>query len=223
MKAVVTDIEGTTSSIGFVKEVLFPYARRRLPDFVRQQALHPEVSKLLDETRALAGEPSADLEGVIRVLVRWIDEDRKATPLKELQGRIWAEGYAAGDYRGHIFPDAARALARWHAAGVALYVYSSGSVNAQRLLFAHSEAGDLTSLFTDFFDTRTGPKSDSASYSRIVARVGSAPRDIIFLSDNRAEIDAAAAAGLRTVLIDRDGGDASSVASFDHLDDLVLS
>jgi enolase-phosphatase E1 len=204
VKAVLTDIEGTTSSIAFVKEVLFPYARRHLPAFVRAHERRPDVAALLGEARTLAGEPGLDIEGTIRVLIDWIDQDRKATPLKELQGMLWADGYAAGDYRAHVYPDAASALRRWHAMGVSLYVYSSGSVAAQKLLFGYSEAGDLTPVFSGYFDTRVGGKRETASYAAIAQHIGAPCREILFLSDVVDELDAAQAAGLEAVLVCRD-------------------
>ncbi len=222
MRAVVTDIEGTTSAIAFVHDVLFPYARDRLPAFVRASADRPEIAALLDEARALAGAPGLDTEGVIRVLLAWIDQDRKAAPLKELQGMLWAEGYAARQYRGHVYPDAASALRRWHAMGVPLYVFSSGSVAAQRLLFAHSEAGDLTPVFSGYFDTRIGPKREAASYAAIARHVGRAGGDLLFLSDIVEELDAAAAAGLGTVWVCRGAPPPPArhrvVGSFDPID-----
>ena len=227
MKAVVTDIEGTTSSIAFVKEVLFPYARRHLPAFVRANRQRPDVAALLDEVRALAGDPGLDIEGVIRTLVGWIDQDRKATPLKELQGMIWADGYAAGDYRAHVYADAARALRRWHAMGLSLYVYSSGSVAAQQLLFAHSEAGDLTPVFSGYFDTRVGPKREVASYAAIARRVGAPCGEILFLSDVFEELDAAKAAGLMTVLVCREAPPPPTqhrvVDSFDQIGRILVA
>ncbi|HZJ63444.1 MAG TPA: acireductone synthase [Kofleriaceae bacterium] len=222
MTVVVTDIEGTTSAIAFVRDVLFPYARRRLPDFVRAGADRPDIAALLDETRALAGAHELDTEGVIQVLVGWIDEDRKAAPLKELQGMLWAEGYAAGDYRAHVYPDAAAALRRWRAMGIALYVFSSGSVAAQRLLFAHSEAGDLTPVFSGYFDTRIGPKREAASYVAIARQVLPQGGELLFLSDSVDELDAAAAAGLGTVLVCRGARPPPArhrvVESFDQID-----
>jgi enolase-phosphatase E1 len=227
VKAVVTDIEGTTSSIAFVKEVLFPYARRHLPAFVRAGKERPDVAALLDEARALAGAPDLDAEGVIQILIDWIDQDRKATPLKELQGMLWAQGYTSGDYRAHVYPDAAAALRRWHAMGVALYVFSSGSVAAQQLLFAHSEAGDLTPVFSGYFDTRIGPKREAASYAAIARHIGRASRELLFLSDIALELDAAATAGLDTVLICRDAPAPPTrhrvMASFDPIDRLLVS
>lgn len=204
MKVVVTDIEGTTSSVAFVKNVLFPYARRHMASFVRANLDRPDVTTLLKETRTLADQPGLDTEGVIRILIDWIDQDRKVSPLKELQGIMWANGYLAGDYRAHVYADAVDALRRWHAMGIMLYAYSSGSVAAQKLFFAYSEAGDLTPLFSGYFDTRVGPKRDAASYLAIARRVGAAPADIVFLSDVVDELDEAKAAGLITVLVCRD-------------------
>ena len=208
IRAILTDIEGTTSSIAFVADTLFPYARAALPAYIAAHAR--ELSPLLDEVRATAaGDP-------VTTLQRWIDEDRKATPLKTIQGRIWAEGYAQGAFRGHVYPDAAKALRTWHAAGYRLYVYSSGSVEAQQLIFRHSDQGDLEPLFSGWFDTTTGPKRETASYARIAETIGEPASAILFLSDVPAELDAAAGAGLQTVLVDRSGG--RGVASFADID-----
>lgn len=198
--AVVTDIEGTTSSLAFVKEVLFPYAKTHLADYVARHRNAPEVRRELDAVR---GQPDESDETAVATLLRWIDEDRKATPLKALQGLVWAEGFAAGVLKGQIHADAVRALRKWRAAGAALYVYSSGSVAAQKLLFGNSEAGDLTPLFTGYFDTTTGPKLEAASYAAIARAVGLGPGRILFLSDNPGELDAAQAAGLRTACLNR--------------------
>ncbi|MBX9796553.1 MAG: acireductone synthase [Sphingomonas sp.] len=208
MRGILTDIEGTTSSISFVADVLFPYARRHLAAYC---AAHPHaVAPLLAEVEALEpGDPIATLIG-------WIDADRKATPLKDLQGMIWADGYAAGAFTGHVYPDAVAALRRWHAAGIGLYVFSSGSVAAQKLLFGHSDAGDLTPLFTGYFDTRTGAKREPASYATIAGAIGLPPGEILFLSDISAETDAAKAAGMQALLIDRATG-AGDIASFDEI------
>lgn len=203
-RAILTDIEGTTSSIGFVHDVLFPYARSALPDFIRENRQQPEVARLLDETREEMGNPEAGIERLIETLVAWIDEDRKSPPLKSLQGLVWEHGYRAGDFTGHIYEDAVRGLRRWHGAGIALYVYSSGSVRAQELLFGHSDAGDLTPLFSGYFDTRVGHKREEASYSAIADTIGIPAGDTLFLSDVVEELDAAAAAGMRTIQVVRD-------------------
>jgi enolase-phosphatase E1 len=199
---ILTDIEGTTSSISFVKDVLFPYARRELPRFVRAHGSEAEVRRWLD---AVAAERASrcDDDEVVAILQRWIDEDRKHTALKALQGMLWRDGYRSADFTAHIYPDAAEALPHWHAAGHRLAVYSSGSVAAQKLFFGNSDAGDLLPLFDAFFDTETGGKREAASYGRIAATLDREPGGILFLSDVVAELDAARDAGLRTVLVDR--------------------
>ena len=208
IRAILTDIEGTTSSIAFVTQTLFPYARAAMPTFVAAHAR--ELAPLLDEVRA------AEPGDAVETLRRWIDEDRKATPLKTIQGRIWAEGYASGAFKGHVYPDAARALRAWRDAGRRLFVYSSGSVEAQRLIFRHSDQGDLEPLFSGWFDTTIGPKREAASYVRIAEAIGEEAQAILFLSDVQAELDAAVGAGLRAALIDRTGvGGAASFADID--------
>jgi enolase-phosphatase E1 len=199
---VLTDIEGTVSSISFVKDVLFPYARRQLPAFVRQRGHEPEVRRWLDEVATSHGSICSD-EVIIETLQGWIDQDRKHTALKALQGMIWRDGYAGADFTAPIYPDAAEALRRWHEAGIPMAVYSSGSVAAQRLFFGHSDAGDLVPLFDAFFDTEVGHKRDAASYRAISDRLGRDPASIVFLSDIVEELDAARDAGMRTVLVDR--------------------
>jgi enolase-phosphatase E1 len=203
MKPVVlTDIEGTTSSISFVKDVLFPYARRQLPRFVRQHGNDPDVRRWLDAVATEHGGICSD-EVIIETLQGWIDQDRKHTALKALQGLMWRAGYEHGDYRGHVYPDAATALRRWHDAGHPLAVFSSGSAGAQKLLFGHSEAGDLTPMFGAFFDTEVGNKRSADAYRLIADTLGRRPEDVLFLSDVVEELDAAREAGMRTLLLDR--------------------
>lgn len=204
IQAIVTDIEGTTSSLSFVKDVLFPYAREHLAAFVAAHGREPAVRALLDAANREAG-GGLDDAGIVAQLERWIDADRKITPLKALQGLIWEAGYRNGDFKGHIYPDAAAALRAWHARGIRLYVYSSGSVYAQKLLFGHSEAGDLTPLFSGYYDTRIGAKREAESYRAIVADIGLPAGEILFLSDIVEELDAAQAAGMRTLQLVRDG------------------
>ncbi|BAV98567.1 acireductone synthase [Lysobacter enzymogenes] len=202
IRAILTDIEGTTSSISFVKDVLFPYARRALPGFVAARGKEPNVRKWLDVVAVENGGACQD-SVIVEVLQGWIDEDRKHTALKALQGMIWADGYKSADFTSHMYPDAAPALQRWKDAGLRLYVYSSGSVPAQRLLFGHSDVGDLTDLFSGFFDTEVGGKREAASYQRIRESIGLPGEEILFLSDVVEELDAAREAGLGTVLVDR--------------------
>lgn len=188
-KAILTDIEGTTSSLSFVHDTLFPYARARLPAYVAEHG------------------------GDLAQLLAWMDADAKVTELKDIQGRIWAEGYAAGELTGHVYPDAAGALRRWHGDGVKLAVFSSGSVAAQKLIFGHSDQGDLAPLFSGWFDTKTGPKRAAMSYLMIADALGVSPADMLFLSDIAAETEAAKAAGMRAMLIDREHGQ-GDIASF---------
>lgn len=193
LAAVLTDIEGTTTRISFVKDVLFPFARARLPAFLAEHAGREDVAAELAEVRRQApGRPE------LETLLGWMDADAKITPLKALQGMIWAEGYADGTLRGDLYPDVAPCLRRWAGAGVRLAVFSSGSVPAQRQIFGHSVAGDITGLFSGFFDTRVGGKREPDSYGRLAIALGLPPAEALFLSDVEAELDAAAAAGMRT-------------------------
>ncbi len=197
-RAIITDIEGTTSSIDFVRDVLFPYARKRLPAFVETHGDQPDVQHWLHEAAREAGMIEAGRQEVIELLLQWIDQDRKSTALKALQGMIWKNGYETGVYRAHVYLEVAARLRAWRADGVRLYVYSSGSVAAQQLFFRYSEAGDLTPLFAGYFDTETGPKRETGSYLRIAEVIEEQPRHLLFLSDIVEELDAAKTAGLRT-------------------------
>ncbi|HEX3468546.1 MAG TPA: acireductone synthase [Candidatus Elarobacter sp.] len=225
-RAVLVDIEGTTSTIAFVHQVLFPYADAQLGAFVAAHRADPEVATALREAAEEAGEPAdADDATVLAHLHRWIAEDRKATSLKTLQGLIWADGYARGELRAHVYPDAAAGLRRWHDAGLALYVYSSGSIAAQKVLFAHNNAGDLTALFSGNFDTTIGHKREERSYTLIARAMRMPPEEIVFLSDVDAELDAAAATGMQTVRLLRPADTPpgattthAAVTSFDELD-----
>jgi len=246
IRAILTDIEGTTSSLSFVKDVLFPYAREHLPEFVRQHDKETEVRKLLHQVSEVAGRSLSD-EQAIEQLLQWITEDRKVTPLKALQGLIWEAGYRNGDYQGHIYDDAAEHLQQWHQQGLRLYVYSSGSVYAQKLLFAHTRHGDLTPLFSGYFDTTSGAKQETESYRNIareIARDFTAdftgdlapepvdepsgisslpPEAILFLSDIEAELNAAREAGMKTCWLVR-GSEPESraahhqVSNFDQIE-----
>jgi enolase-phosphatase E1 len=217
IRAVVTDIEGTTSSLAFVKDVLFPYARRALPDFVRGH--QAQLTDIARDMAAIVGKPRLDSREMIDLLLQWMDEDRKITPLKTLQGMVWKTGYESGELQSHLYEDAARGLRKWHADGLQLYVYSSGSVAAQKLLFAHTLYGDLLSLFSGYFDTTAGPKLESHSYQAITATLGCAARAIAFLSDHAGETQAAIDAGLQTVLLARERTEVSPefARSFDDI------
>lgn len=201
--AVLMDIEGTTTPISFVHDVLFAYARARMADWCR---VHLDDPVLGEVARMAPGQP------VDATLLGWMARDEKITALKTVQGKIWAEGYGRGEMLGSVYPDVPPALRRWAAGGVKLFVYSSGSVEAQRLLFGHSDAGNLAVLFQGFFDTRVGPKRAARSYVDIARGVNVAAPEILFLSDVEAELDAATEAGLLTCQLVRpeDGTQASA-------------
>lgn len=206
VRAVVIDIEGTVSPLNLVRDQLFPYARQRIGQWVCRA--EPAVEEVVQQVRTLAGLPAADLGEVGEVLCRWADEDRKVAPLKTLQGLIWAAGFAAGELTSEVYDDVPAALRSWSGAGLPLYVYSSGSVLAQRLWFANTRHGDLGGLFSGHFDlTSAGPKREPASYQAIGRQLGLAPAATVYLSDLRAELDAAAAAGWQPVGVRRPGND----------------
>jgi enolase-phosphatase E1 len=203
---VLTDIEGTVSSISFVREVLFPYASAHMDRFLADHGDEVAVAALLAETRTLAELPvDAPTSAVSAVLCQWIAEDRKAPPLKTLQGLIWRQGYESGELKADLYPDALTALRAWDAAGVPIYVYSSGSVEAQHLFFGYTRDGDLRGLFQDYFDTRSGAKTDPGSYQTICAITGYQADEVLFLTDSPAEVTAAHEAGLAVVAVSRDG------------------
>ena len=210
--AILTDIEGTTSSIDFVHDVLFPYASENLADFVHENSDNPRTAKILDEARTEGGDPDADTDAVIALLLQWIEEDRKVPALKELQGQLWRNGYMNGELTGHVYEDAVEYLVSWSEAGIPVYVYSSGSVQAQQLLFGYSDAGDLRPVFSGYFDTRVGHKREAASYAEIATMINLPAENILFLSDITEELDAARDAGMQTVQLVRN----DNVETGDH-------
>ncbi|MEV7391148.1 acireductone synthase [Streptomyces sp. NPDC091215] len=224
--AVVLDIEGTTSATGFVVDVLYPYSRSRFGALLSERSGDPEVARAVAAVRELTGDPEADATAVEKTLNTWLDEDRKATPLKTLQGIIWAEGFARGDLVSHFYADVVPALRAWHTAGLRLYVYSSGSVAAQRAWFSSTPEGDLLPLVSGLYDTENaGPKQEAESYRRIAGSAGLAPDRLLFLSDRPGELDAARAAGWHAVGIRRAGepyyeqgvGDHAEAGTFDQI------
>ncbi|MFG2468083.1 acireductone synthase [Streptomyces canus] len=224
--AVVLDIEGTTSATGFVVDVLYPYARSRFAALLAERSGDPEVARAVAQVREAIGEPEADAVRVEKTLNAWLDEDRKATPLKILQGLIWSEGFARGDLVSHFYDDVVPELRAWHSSGVRLYVYSSGSVAAQRSWFAHSPEGDLTSLLSGLYDTENaGRKQEAESYRRISGSTGIEPTKLLFLSDRPGELDAARTAGWHAVGVRRPGepyfeqgvGDHAAAGTFDEI------
>jgi enolase-phosphatase E1 len=218
--AILLDIEGTTTPVSFVTQVLFPYARRRLRSHLATHAGAPGYESIVIGLReehasaVRAGEtvppwaddPPPERLAAIVAWVEWLmDRDRKSTALKELQGRIWEDGYRQGDLVGEVFPDVGPALHRWHERAVPVGIFSSGSVLAQQLLFRYSSSGDLAGLLRWHFDTRLGTKQDPESYRRIAASAGIPPGDFLFLSDATAELHAAVSAGMQVRLVVRPG------------------
>jgi enolase-phosphatase E1 len=202
----VTDIEGTTTPITFVKDVLFPYAQKYLPDFVRIHAETPAVAGALAEVRAMLDNPNASLSECVDILDDQMRRDVKATPLKTLQGLVWEEGYRCGNFLAPIYADVLPLLERARAKNVPVYVYSSGSIAAQKLLFSYTDKGNLMEYFKDYFDTTSGLKTDASSYKRIAAVLGVVNlQDILFLSDSIAEVAAARDAGWKALQVFRDG------------------
>lgn len=211
IRAIVTDIEGTTSDIRFVHQVLFPYARQHLAAYITENQQQQAVSTTLNDLREEIAQPDASLDDLIGTLFTFMDEDRKSTALKALQGMIWRDGYLNGDFKGHLYPDVLPTFKQWQQQGISLYVYSSGSVAAQKLLFGYSEEGDITPLFSGYFDTHVGAKREVASYRHIASQIALPVSELLFLSDIHQELDAAQQAGWHTVQLIRGEADAQSV------------
>jgi len=202
--AVVLDIEGTTGSLSHVRDVLFPYARKRIGAWMRERRGTEDWHRVVRSVRAHTTEPGLDEEAVAERLEQWADADVKAAPLKDLQGMVWASGYASGELYGHVYPEVPRALERWKAQGIARYIYSSGSEAAQRDWFRHTEFGDLSGLLDGYFDlVSAGPKGEARSYRAISGLLGGRCSSTLFVSDVGEELDAAAAAGWQTVAVRR--------------------
>ncbi|NPA32813.1 MAG: acireductone synthase [Aquificae bacterium] len=214
IKAILLDIEGTLAPLSFVKEVLFPYSKERLPQFLRENWEREEVKRIINEATKIAGHP-LDPESASELFSRWIDEDKKYTPLKELQGHIWQEGYEKGELKAPVYEDAYKKLLEWKERGIPLYVYSSGSVKAQKLFFSHTQFGDITHLFSGFFDTRIGSKKDKRSYEEIAKKLGLKPEEILFISDNPDELRSAKEAGMKVIQSVREG--VSPAEGFDKI------
>jgi enolase-phosphatase E1 len=214
------DIEGTTSPIDFVYEVLFPYARLHLEEYLKRKAgskeLELDLLQLREEhvkdlAEALAppdwidAPPDAQLQSVVRYVFWLMDRDRKSPGLKSLQGKIWQEGYLKGELKSQVFPDVPPALKDWKEKNLDVRIFSSGSVLAQRLLFANTEAGDLSGFLNGYFDTNIGPKTSAESYRRIAAEFHLAASQVLFVSDVIKELDAASSSGMKTLLSVRPG------------------
>lgn len=226
-KILLLDIEGTTTPISFVHDVLFPYAAQALEAYLSERwgdpTLAPIVAQIKEDTAQEPEAPAMDqppsLEQTLANL-RWqMANDKKMTGLKQLQGKIWRAGYESGQIKGALFDEVAQALNQKHEDGVRIFIYSSGSVEAQQLIFGHSVAGDLRPLLEGYFDTTTGPKKEAASYSKIAAQIGESPADILFATDNLDEAKAAHLARLQVVVMDRPGNGALSEHAFRQLQD----
>ncbi len=202
IKAILVDIEGTTSPISFVKEVLFPYSKERVEKFIKDNLNNPEVKRIIEDVKKEVGK-ELSIDEVIQTLKKWIDEDKKITPLKEIQGLIWEEGFKSGSLKAPVYKDAYEKLKEWKEKGIPIYIYSSGSVKAQKLFFGHTEYGNLLGLFSGHFDTKIGNKKEPESYIKIAESIGLKPEEILFLSDNPEEIQAAAKAGMKVIRLVR--------------------
>jgi enolase-phosphatase E1 len=224
---VLLDIEGTTTPIAFVHDVLFPHARARVGSFLASHASDDDVRKILEDLRTEQRSASGELRtaNVVGYVHGLMDRDRKSGPLKALQGRIWEQGYHDGELKGDVYPDVPAAFARWTADGVRIAIFSSGSVLAQQLLFANSTAGDLSRFLSCHFDTGVGAKGEAGSYRRIVETLGVAAARILFVSDVVKELDAAREAGLRTLLCVRPTASAPTSNTYDLVEsfDTIIS
>lgn len=221
-RGILLDIEGTTTPIAFVHDVLFSYARAHARGFLARnldsEEVRADVALLREEhARDVSEQRNPPLSGSeIESMAAYIDwliaQDRKSTGLKSLQGKIWRQGYRDGSLKSQVYTDVAPAFERWHAAGLSINIFSSGSVLAQQLLFAHTEAGDLTRFIDNYFDTNVGKKGEADSYRRIASELGLAPNEIMFISDVTTELEAATEAGMKTLLSLRPGNPPQSAA-----------
>jgi enolase-phosphatase E1 len=208
---IVTDIEGTTTEVSFVYDILFPYFRTHMDQWTTVDS--DQMNQVLEQTRLLVlEEQSIDLstnEALFDQLRQWSLEDRKVTPLKTFQGMVWEQGFKSGAIKGHMYPDVKPALERWTAMGMKLAIFSSGSIAAQKQLFGFSTEGDLTPYFSAYFDTTTGMKRDEQTYHLIVQQLHASANSVLFLSDIPQELEAANAAGMRTLQLVRPGTQAN--------------
>jgi len=238
IRGLLLDIEGTTTPISFVHEVLFPYARAHVKSYLTAHLDSPETiaslvqlrkehafdtERVLEPPLLFTDTTAAEIDSIVAYVEWLIDRDRKSTGLKALQGEIWKEGYLDGTLQAPLFADVLPALERWRRAGLIIAIFSSGSVLAQKLLFAHTQAGDVTKFIESYFDTTTGPKAAIESYQLIGAGLGVKVDEMLFISDVAAELDAARDAGFHTLLCVRPGNspqpghDHRIIASFDEV------
>ena len=227
IKYVLTDLEGTTTSISFVHDVLFPYSARELMDFLKENANNEEVTAAMAQASSTILQETGKSvlpEDTAIALLSWITEDRKHPALKAIQGLIWKTGFENGEFQGHVYDDVLPALQRWKQAGLKIGIYSSGSEEAQRLLVKYSRSGDLSNYIHDYFDTRVGNKRERQSYENIAEELGLQPQEILFLTDVPQEVAAAAGAGMQVLQLHRKDNDkfikdpnAKQVADFSEI------
>ncbi|HET6974540.1 MAG TPA: acireductone synthase [Pyrinomonadaceae bacterium] len=225
LRAILLDIEGTTTPIAFVHDVLFSYARDHVREFLAANPAAEDIALLREEHANDVSDapPLGNEMESIAAYVEWLIKlDRKSTALKSLQGKIWRQGYQEGSLKSQVFADVAPAFKRWRDRGLKISIFSSGSVLAQQLLFAHTEVGDLTPFIDSYFDTKIGKKGDAESYQKIAEGMGLPPQEILFVSDVVAELDAANEAGMKTLLSLRPGNELQeerypSIRSFDEI------
>lgn len=224
VKYILTDIEGTTTSVKFVYDVLFPYFREHIGE-LRSMVAQDEVQKAFKQTvdlsQSLESRKLQSVDDIINILYRWSQEDRKVTPLKTVQGLLWDKGYKNGEIKGHVYPEVADALKQWKESGIDLGVFSSGSIAAQKLIFGYSEAGDLTPFFSNYFDTTTGGKRETETYAKIADELALSPSEVLFLSDITEELEAAQTAGMQTVQLVRPGTESKwpqTIADFTEIE-----
>lgn len=215
------DIEGTTCPVSFVSDVLFPYASQQLEPYIEQHHKDADIKEILQSAikehnqddnwlkggsaRGRLNDPNNDRQSIGHYLKHLISIDKKSTALKDLQGRIWNNGYACGDIVSTLFPEVAICLNEWRSMNLTLAVYSSGSIEAQQLLYKYTPSGDLRPLFSHWFDTHTGPKKEAMSYSTICKQMQVQPSEVLFISDSTVECDAAQRAGVETMFSLREG------------------
>lgn len=221
---VLMDIEGTTTPIDFVKKILFPYSKIHLPKLIQEQSQDPQVKEYLNQVaQELQTESSGsvDQKKAIQTLLQWVDEDRKHSALKKLQGMVWKKGYFDGDYTAPLYEDVIPCWKKWRKQEKSLAIYSSGSIKAQKLLFQFTNEGDVRSYLSDYFDTSSGQKKESQSYQNIAESLQIAPQKILFLSDIAEELDAAKLTGMKTIQLVRPGTSACSqheaVSTFEEI------
>lgn len=214
IRAIICDIEGTTSSITFVHKVLFPLALEKVDSYLQAHAADKDVAEQLENLwqrmASAAATPTERFAALSEQLKTYIRNDVKDTTLKWVQGKIWKEAFEAGSVKGHVYPEVPDFFKRWKEAGLTLFIYSSGSVEAQQQMFSYSEAGDLTVFLSGYFDTTTGMKREAGSYEKISAATGFAASEMLFLSDIVEELTAAQAVGMQTCLLLREGAQAKT-------------